>query len=258
MEGVNLLKRKKALITGAGKGIGRAAGLAFAANGADVSLVSRTAREVEELAAEIRKNFGVKAISLVADVSNSQEARAVVEKTETTLGSIDALICAAGYPFVKELWDKKMLDLQDDDFLKIFQVDVLGSFRVIKSALPGMMQRRNGVIIIFSSTPALAGYEKGGAYTLAKAANLGLAKEIAAEYGSYNIRAYAIAPGNIKTIRTFDQLTSGEQEKLSSESPMKRWGNPEEVANVAVTLASDNMSFVTGQTIVVDGGTVML
>ena len=258
MESVNLLKRKKALITGAGKGIGRAAGLAFAANGADVSLVSRTAREVEELAAEIRKNFGVKAISLVADVSNNQEARAVVEKTETALGSIDALICAAGYPFVKELWEKKILDLQDDDFLKIFQVDALGSFRVIKSALPGMMQRRNGVIIIFSSTPALSGYEKGGAYTLAKAANLGLAKEIAAEYGSYNIRAYAIAPGNIRTIRTFDQLTSEEQEKLSTESPMKRWGNPEEVANVAVTLASDNMSFVTGQTIVVDGGTVML
>ncbi len=86
----------------------------------------------------------------------------------------------------------------------------------------------------------------------------GLAKEIASEYGPFNVRAYAIAPGNIKTDATFNNLSKEEQDSLASESPMKRWGDPSEVARVCVVLGSDNMSFVTGQTIVVDGGTIML
>jgi len=253
-----LLQGRKALVTGAGKGIGRSVSLALAANGADICAVSRTETDIEHLADEIRKQFPVNAYHIVADVSSKHGANGVIKKAIALLGRIDIVVCAAGFPLVQDLWDRKIHESEEDDFLKVFHVDVLGSLRIIKDALPEMMKQRSGVIILFSSTPAITGYNRGAPYTVSKAANLGLVKEIAAEYGSYNIRAYAIAPGNIKTTRTFEQLTKEEQQKLADEAPMKRWGNPEEVAEVAVALASDKMSFVTGQTIVVDGGTVML
>jgi 3-oxoacyl-[acyl-carrier protein] reductase len=256
--GHNLLKDKRSLITGAGKGIGRAIASAFASNGSDVALVSRTASDIEKLASELHTAYGVRAIPYAGDMSNLLDAKTIVENVEKVFGWIDIIVCAAGYPMIKELWERKIHELQDEDFLKVFEVDFLGSLRVARSALPLMMKRKSGVIILFSSTPAIAGYYKGGPYTVAKAANLGLAKELASEYGSYNIRTYAIAPGNIRTPATFDKLSPEEQEALSLEAPLKRWGDPQEVANVAVALASNYMSFVTGQTIVVDGGTVML
>ena len=255
---VNLLTGKRALITGAGKGIGREIAIEYASSGADTCLVSRTSEEIELLAKEIRRRFRVESIPITADVSSRESTRNAVVNAQRQLGGIDILVNAAGYPLIKELWESRMHTLNEEDILRVLQVDVLGSFRMIKDVLPFMMKQKHGVIILFSSTPALSGYDKGGAYTVAKAANLGLAKELAAEYGRYNIRVYAIAPGNIKTKRTFDQLSKKDQEKLASEAPLRRWGTPKEVAEVAVALASDKMAFVTGQTIVVDGGTTML
>ena len=253
-----LLIGKSALITGAGKGIGREIALEYASNGAQTCLVSRTSKDIDDLAKEIQKRFRVKAVAIEGDVSSQESARNFVANAAKELGRIDILVAAAGYPLVKDIWESKLHNLDETDLLKVLQVDLLGSLRTVKEVLPLMMKQKKGVIILFSSTPALSGYDKGGAYTIAKAANLGLVKELAAEYGKYNIRSYAIAPGNIKTKSTFDQLTKEDQKTLGAEAPMKRWGTPREVADVAVALASDNMSFVTGQTIVVDGGTVML
>jgi len=191
-------------------------------------------------------------------VTISSDAGMIVSRAIEKLGGIDILVCAAGYPFDPELWDKSLHELTEDDFLRTFNSDLLGSFRFAKGVIPEMIRQRSGVVILFSSTTAIAGYNKGGSYTIAKSAVRGLAKEIASEYGEYNVRAYAVAPGNIKTDATFNNLSKEEQSSLANESPMKRWGNPEEVAHVCVVLGSDNMSFVTGQTIVVDGGTVML
>lgn len=258
-ENSKLLEGKKALISGGGRGIGRSIALAFAENGADVAIVSRTRVDVQSTAEEIETKFpGAKVVTIAADISTREGSEGVVQTAKSSLSGLDVLVCAAGYPLVAEMWEKSLHELQEDDLRHVFETDVIGSFRLVKDAIPVMMEQERGVIILFSSTPAIAGYGKGGAYTVSKAANLGLAKEIAAGYGKYNIRAYAIAPGNIMTDRTYNSLSQEEREALASEAAMKRWGKPEEVAEVAVVLASERMAFVTGQTLIVDGGTVMV
>ena len=254
----SLLSGKKALVTGAGKGIGREVAISLARNGADVCVTARTLSELEELSSKISSSFGIRALPIQVDVSKNEDVWMLAEKALSEFSSIDVLICAAGFPLLDNLWNARLHDLRDEDFLEVFQVDVLGSFRVVKEFLPTMMKNGRGVIILFSSTPAISGYNKGAPYTISKAANLGLVKELASEYGKYNIRAYGIAPGNIKTDRTYNQLSEDEKKLLAEESPMKRWGDPREVAQVATMLASDYTSFVNGQTIVVDGGTVMI
>jgi 3-oxoacyl-[acyl-carrier protein] reductase len=253
-----LLKGKKAIITGAGKGIGRSISLAYAENGADLCLVSRTKSDIDELASEIRTKWGTKVVTVAGDVSDNLRNPSIASDALILLGGVDILVCAAGYPFQNILWNKHLHELEDSDFQKVFDVDFLGSFRLVKGVVPEMIQKKRGVIILFSSTPAISGYDKGAPYTVAKSAVRGLVKEIASEYGVDNIRSYAIAPGNIKTSATFDNISVEEQKAAAEEAPMKRWGDPSEVASVCVVLASDNLSFVTGQTIVVDGGTIML
>jgi 3-oxoacyl-[acyl-carrier protein] reductase len=237
--------------------MGAAISRAYAQSGADVCLISRKLADVEALAEEVGK-WGIRAFAIQSDVSDSMQAGAATHQAIEKLGGVDILVCAAGFPFDPGLWNKSLHELVDDDFAKVFNSDVMGSFRTAKEVIPKMIQQKSGVIILFSSTPAISGYNKGSPYTVAKSAVRGLAKEIAYEYGPFNIRAYALAPGNIKTDATFNNLSKEEQDLLASESPMKRWGDPSEVARVCVVLGSDGMSFVTGQTIVVDGGTVML
>ncbi len=252
-----MLGGKRAIVSGAGKGIGREVAIALARNGADVAIVSRDSKEITELVKYIA-TFGVRAAGVATDVSKGTGAAEIVKECLLKFGGVDALVCAAGFPMQDDLWNKSIQETSAEDFLKVFEVDVLGSFNIVKHALPVMVRQKRGVIVLFSSTPAISGYDKGATYSVAKAANLGLMKSLASEYGKYGIRAYAIAPGNIQTARTFDKLSDEEKVVLQNESPMKRWGAPEEVANTIVSLVSDNMSFVTGQTIVIDGGTVML
>jgi 3-oxoacyl-[acyl-carrier protein] reductase len=256
MEPGKLLAGKKALITGASRGIGKSVALAFVANGAKVCLVSRKSSEVEALAKQIGGES--EAYALEGDVSDPVGGTKIGPKAIDLLGGLDSVICAAGYPFDTRLWNSSLDQLTDDDFSKVFNTDVLGSLRVARSVIPYMVKQKSGVFVLFSSTPAVSGFNKGGPYTIAKSGVRGLAKEIASEYGEFNVRAYAIAPGNIKTDATYNNLTPEQQSTLQNESPMKRWGNPSEIASVCVVLASDAMSFVTGQTVVVDGGTVML
>ena len=231
---------------------------AFAESGANLCVVSRTKDDVDRLAADLSSRYQTKVFGIHADVSQETAAEVVITEVVAALGGIDILVCAAGYPMDQQMWNKKLHELNDVDFLKVMSVDLLGSFHCAKYAIPHLVNQKSGVVLLFSSTPAVAGYDKGAPYTIAKSAVRSLAKEIALEYAKDNVRAYALAPGNIKTAATFDTLSKEEQMALSEESPMKRWGNPAEVARVAVALATDNFSFVTGQTIVVDGGTVML
>lgn len=254
----DLLSGKKALVTGAGRGIGKSIALRMAQNGADIAIVARTRDDVQATANEIQTNFHRIAVPINADISSKKGAVDIVKAAREGLGAIDILVCAAGYPLIPKIWESELHEVDENDMRMIFETDCLGSFRLVKECLPVMISRQSGVIILFSSTPAIAGYGKGGAYTVSKAANLGMVKEIASAYGKFNIRAYAVAPGNIQTERTYNPLSEEERKTLASESSMKRWGKPEEVADVCVVLASDKMAFVTGQTVVVDGGTVMV
>ncbi len=246
-------------MTGAGRGIGRAIALSLAKNGSNVCISSRTLADIDSVAKNIKESFqGVRAFAVVSDVSDAADAERLVRSANDQLGSIDILVCAAGYPLREELWEKHLHELSDEDLRMVFGVDVIGSFNVAKHVLPLMVNHGGGSIVLFSSTPAIGGYDKGAPYTIAKAANVGLAKDIASEYGRYNIRCNIVAPGNIKTDKTFDRLSSKEKTDLAMEAAMKRWGSSEEVADTVAVLASDSTSFVTGQTIVIDGGTVML
>ena len=131
----------------------------------------------------------------------------------------------------------------------------MGSIFCTYAALPLMIAQRGGSIIYVSSTPALEGY-KGTPYTVAKAALLGLMKDVAYEYGRYNIRANALVLGNIKTPATYDHLDAPARDAAAEATPLRRWGLPEEVGQATLFLVSPMSSFITGQTLVVDGGTV--
>jgi 3-oxoacyl-[acyl-carrier protein] reductase len=135
----------------------------------------------------------------------------------------------------------------------------MGSVRISQTVISSMLKRDGGgVIISISSTPVISGYTEGAPYTVAKAGIIAMTKHIALEYGGRNIRAYALALGNIATDATFNSMTASEKKKAAMENAMKRWGSPKEVARVAASIASDDFSFATGNTIVVDGGTVLL
>jgi NAD(P)-dependent dehydrogenase (short-subunit alcohol dehydrogenase family) len=172
---------------------------------------------------------------------------------------LDVLVCNAGFPFLPEIWNtatdaipKEKLDIW---YSQVFRTDTMGSIFCTYEALPLMKAQSRGSIIYLSSTPALEGYQ-GAPYTVAKAALLGLVKDIAREYGRYNIRANALALGSIQTPATFDNLDPSTRDTFAQEAALRRWGKPEEVGRAALFLASDLSSFVTGHTLVVDGGTV--
>src|SRR5581483_11555369 len=142
-------------------------------------------------------------------------------------------------------------EITDEALAQVFDVDTRGTYRCCRECLPIMAkQPTGGVIINTSSTPAVGGYTKGAPYTVAKAANLGITKHIAAEFGKYHIRCNAIAPGSIATQRNWDRLASDQKAELISGIPLGRAGKPEDIAGVALMLASDYCSFINGQTII--------
>jgi 3-oxoacyl-[acyl-carrier protein] reductase len=205
----------------------------------------------------LQNRFGVRAFAAVADVAD----RAAVQKMFAQLHNwsnscLDVLVCCAGYPLVEEWWHTPLHQMNESDIEKWFRrvraVDVDGARYCSHYALKIMIPQRRGSLIYISSTPALAGYH-GTPYTEAKAALLGLMRDLAREYASCGIRANAVAPGNIAS-GWYHQLSEQKKQELAVTAPMHRWGLPEEVAGAIVFLASDLAGFMTGQTIVVDGG----
>ncbi len=249
---------KIALITGSSGGIGRATALEFAKRGADIVLQYRTNIGDAEKLASMIETLGRRVTTVSIDFSKVKEApaevRAAVEKVTREFGTINLLVNLAGYP-AKGEWQKKFLDLSPEDLLKPLHVDLLGSFLCAHAVAPQMIALGNGVIVNISSTPALAGHNRGLAFTVAKAAVLGLTKALASELAP-NVRVNTVALGNVETswasVLSIDELNIAREENL-----MKRFGTPEEIAKIIAFLCSDDSTFLTGQTIVVDGGTVL-
>lgn len=251
-----LLSDKVAIVTGSTKGIGLSIARIFSKNGANVVVTSRSLDMAKNIVDDL-SSYGNDSMALKTDVSKTDSVINLAETVIEHYDRIDILINNAGYPLNNEYWDSSFDKLKIDDYQRVLDVDLLGSIRCCMQIIPIMKKQKNGNIINISSTPAIAGYDKGIPYTIAKSGLLALTKHLALEYGKFNIRVNSLALGNIRTSSTFDQIDKIEQEKLGTESSLRRWGEPDEVAKTCLMLVSDNFSFVTGQTIIVDGGTVM-
>lgn len=241
-----------AVITGSSRGIGRAIAERLAEHGAQVVISSRKAEPCAEVAAGINATHGAgRAISIPANISRKEELRHLVDETTRQLGRIDILVCnAASNPYYGP-----MSGLGDEQFRKILDNNVVANHWLISFAAPQMIARRAGSIIIVSSIAGLRGTPVLGAYGISKAADMQLARNLAHEFGPHNVRVNCIAPGLIKT--DFAKALWEDAELLAQRTattPLRRIGEPDEIAGAAVFLASKAGSFMTGQSLVIDGG----
>jgi 3-oxoacyl-[acyl-carrier protein] reductase len=252
------LAGKKAFITGASRNIGRAIALAFAAEGADLVLNTRTNREeLEGVAAECGK-AGVHAVSVLGDIADARAVDAMVKQGLAELGGIDVLVCnAAIRPHTS------VIETSIEDWHRVMGVNLHSAFYLARAVVPGMKERRQGSIIALGGQSSLTGRANTAAVTAAKTGLLGLVRALAAELGPFGIRANMVIPGTMDTERRyaewypeFRHAPPGAPEQLK-QIPLGRLGRPEEIADACVFLASDASSYITGDEIRVMGGRII-
>ena len=240
---MKLLEGKVALVTGAGRGIGKAIALRFAQEGANVAFTDLAVNEaVEETVKEIEA-MGVKAKAYASNAANFDETHEVVKQIVEDFGRIDVLVNNAGITK-----DGLMMRMSEAQWDAVINVNLKSAFNFIHAATPVMAKQRGGSIINMSSVVGVSGNAGQCNYSASKAGMIGLAKSIAKEMGPRGIRANCIAPGFIITDMT-NQLSQEIKDQWAQQIPMRRGGTPEDVANVALFLASDLSSYVSGQTI---------
>jgi 3-oxoacyl-[acyl-carrier protein] reductase len=241
------LKDKVAIITGAGQGIGKEIALTFAREGAKVVVTDITGKE-NEVAEEI-KRMGGEAIAVKVDVSKMEDAKKMAEETLKAFSRIDILVNNAGiYPF------KPFVEITEGDWDKVINVNLKGTFNCTKAVVETMIKQKYGKIInITSIAGTVVGFPQLTHYCASKAGITGFTRALALELAPYGINVNAIAPGPIETPGT-QVLGKEAYENFKKLIPIGRWGKPEDIANLAVFLASDESSNITGQVIVSDGG----
>lgn len=246
------LSGKSAIITGSSRGIGKAIAEAFADQGAQVVISSRKPGPCQEVAAAINDKHGEgRAIAVPANISSKEELQRMVDAANDAFGKIDIVVCnAASNPYYGP-----MAGISDEQFEKILQNNIISNHWLIQMCAPQMQERKDGAVIIVSSIGGLRGTPIIGAYNISKAADFQLARNLSTEFGADNIRVNCIAPGLIKT--DFARALWENPETLKralTGTPLKRIGEPDEIAGAAVFLASKAGSYMTGQMMVVDGG----
>lgn len=247
------LTGKVAVITGSSRGIGRAIAERMAEHGAKVVVSSRKLDACEEVAKAIRDKGG-EAIALACNINRKEDLQKLADDTVKHWGGIDLLVCnAAVNPYYGP-----SLNMPDDAYDKVMNSNVRSNFWLCNMVLPQMAQRGGGSVIIISSIAGLVGSTTLGVYGLSKAADMALARNLCAEWGPKNIRANCIAPGLIRT--DFAKALWDDPkvyEQTVKAYPLRRIGEPDEIAGAAVFLAGPSGSFMTGQTLVIDGGGVV-
>jgi NAD(P)-dependent dehydrogenase (short-subunit alcohol dehydrogenase family) len=246
------LTGKVAIVTGSSRGIGKASAEALADHGAKVVISSRKQDACDEVAAAINARHGEgTAIAVAASISDKAALQHLVDETRRAFGRIDILVCnAASNPYYGPL-----ADIADDQFRKILDNNIVSNHWLIQMTAPEMRERKDGAVIIISSIGGLRGSPLIGAYNVSKAADFQLARNYAVEYGPDNVRVNCIAPGLIKTdfARALWEDPAAEA-RVNKGTPLRRLGDPEDIAGAVVYLASPAGRYMTGQAMVVDGG----
>lgn len=244
------LEDKVALITGSSRGIGKAIAEAMAGAGAKVVISSRKGDACETVARSIQES-GSEAVSIPCNVSDLTQVQSLVKRSMEAYGKIDVLVCnAAVNPHFGS-----SLDIEESAFDKILSTNVKNVLWLCRAVIPQMAERKDGAIIIVSSIAGFKGTRKLGAYAISKAADMQLTRNLAVEWGASNVRVNCIAPGLVRTDFARALWDDKENyERALAAYPLGRLGEPEDVAGAAVFLASRAGAWITGQTLVIDGG----
>ena len=244
------LTGKVAVVTGSSKGIGKSIAMHLALSGAKVVVSSRKAPVCEETAAEIRQAGG-ETIVVPCNISDKAQCENLIAEARKQLGPVDVLVCnAASNPYYGP--NEK---LPDDVFMKVMHNNILSNMWLINLCLPDMRAKKDGSIMIVSSIGGVRGSPVIGAYCISKAADMQLARNLALEYGPDNIRVNTIAPGLVKT--DFAKALWDDPKYLAKRletAPLRRIGEPDDIGGLAVLLAGKAGAFITGQTLIADGG----
>ncbi|HHU79072.1 MAG: 3-oxoacyl-[acyl-carrier-protein] reductase [Caldicoprobacterales bacterium] len=242
------LRGKTALITGASRGIGRACALKLAESGADIAVNYSSNKVLAEEVVRMIRQMGRQAVAVQADVSRQKEAEAMVETAIDALGGLDILINNAGITR-----DALLIRMKEEDWVEVLNTNLSSVFFTTKAAVKYMMKKRRGRIINISSVIGMTGNAGQANYSASKAGIVGFSKSIARELAQRNILVNVIAPGFIETDMT-NILSEKQKDAILSMIPLGRYGKPEDIANLAAFLASDESGYLTGQVIPVDGG----
>lgn len=244
------LKNKTAIVTGSSRGIGRSIATALARAGANVIITSRKAEACEAAVAQLRAE-GLEASSVPCNISNKEQVLNLVDESERIYGTVDVLVCnAAINPYYGPL-----SGISDEAFSKTLDVNIRSNLWLVNRVAPKMAEKGKGSIIIVSSIEGLQGSREIGAYAISKAADMQLARNLALEWGKRGIRTNCLAPGLVRT--DFAKALWDDPATLQAcldSSPLSMIGEPDDIAGAALLLASDAGRFITGTTIVIDGG----
>lgn len=244
------LENNVALITGSTKGIGKAIATRMAEQGAKVIISSRNQDACDEVAGEIN-GLGGQAIAVACNINYKEQLQNLVAKSQEAFGTINTLVCnAALNPYFGP-----SQDIPDEAFDKVMHANIGSVHRLCQLVIPGMAEAGGGAVIVVSSIGGIKGTDSLGAYAISKAADMQIARNLAVEWGPKNVRVNCIAPGLIKTDFARALWENPEiYEATVARYPLRRIGEPDEIAGAAVMLASKAGSFTTGQTLVIDGG----